>query len=158
VLLITHGSAKDHRPDWQPAVLELRVSQDGGVPLLSQSWDGQASDTTVLQARAQTLMTTLKNSPSPRDVVADGKLYHKEHAEHLQALPFLTRLPHPLTVVSQVMTPALASDTWHAVDAQRRSPCLEFCPCGSAQRWLVGHAEAAAWRAASSIRKAPHRA
>jgi transposase len=34
------------------AVLELLVSQDGGVPLVSQSWDGNASDTQIFQERA----------------------------------------------------------------------------------------------------------
>src|SRR5712692_2036922 len=31
-MTITHGYAKDHRPDLKQAVLELMVSQDGGVP------------------------------------------------------------------------------------------------------------------------------
>ena len=35
---ITHGYSKDHRPDLKQAVLELIVSQDGGVPLVSKSW------------------------------------------------------------------------------------------------------------------------
>ena len=34
---ITHGSSKDHRPDLKQAVLELMVSQDGGVPFVSKS-------------------------------------------------------------------------------------------------------------------------
>ena len=42
-IAITHGYAKDHRADLQQAVLELMVSQDDGVPLLSKSWDGKAS-------------------------------------------------------------------------------------------------------------------
>jgi transposase len=41
-IVITHGYSKDHRPDLKQAVLELMVSQDGGVPLLSKSWDGNA--------------------------------------------------------------------------------------------------------------------
>jgi transposase len=157
VILITHGYSKDHRPDLKQAVLELRVSQDGGVPLLSKSWDGNASDTKVFQERAQTLMTTLKNSPSPRYVVADCKLYHKDNAEHLKALPFITRIPNTLKVVSQVITQALAIDTWHDVDEQMRYQCLAFCHFGIEQRWLVVHSEAAAWRAESSIRKAQQR-
>lgn len=157
-ILITHGYSKDHRPDLQQAVLELMVSQDGGVPVLRTRWDGHASDTKVLQERAQTLLTTFKNSPSPRYVVADCTLYHKEHAAHLKALPFITRLPNTLKVVSQVMTQALAIDTWHDVDAQRRYQCLELCHFGIAPRWLVVHAEAAAWRAESSIRNAQQRA
>lgn len=157
VIIITHGYSKDHRPDLKQAVLELMVSQDGGVPLLSKSWDGNASDTKVFQERAQTLMTTFKNSPSPRYVVADCKLYHKDNAENLKALPFITRIPNTLKVVSQVITQALAIDTWHDVDAQMRYQCLEFCHFGIEQRWLVVHSEAAAWRAESSIRKAQQR-
>jgi len=156
-ILITHGYSKDHRPDLKQAVLELMVSQDGGVPLLSKSWDGNASDTKVFQERAQTLMTTLKNSPSPRYVVADCKLYHKDNAAHLKELPFITRIPNTLKVVSQVITQALAIDRWHDGDVQRRYQCLELCHFGIEQRWLVVHSEAAAWRAESSIRTAQQR-
>src|SRR5262245_42706179 len=46
---IPHGYSKDHRPDLQQAVLALMVSQDGGVPCVSQSWDGNTSDTQVYQ-------------------------------------------------------------------------------------------------------------
>src|SRR6266436_5188938 len=151
-IAITYGYSKDHRPDLKQAVLELMVSQDGGVPLLSKSWDGNTSDIEIFQRRAQTLMTTFKNSPSPRYVVADCKLYHKDNAENLKALPFITRIPNTLKVVAQVITQALAIDTWHDVDAQRRYQCLELCHFGIAQRWLVVHSEAAAWRAESSIR------
>ena len=43
-IAITHGYSKDHRPDLKQVVLELMVSQDGGVPLLSKTWDGNTSD------------------------------------------------------------------------------------------------------------------
>jgi transposase len=51
-IAITHGYSKDHRPDLKQAVLELMVSQDGGVPLASKSWDGNASDTQIFHDRA----------------------------------------------------------------------------------------------------------
>lgn len=63
---ITHGDSKDHRPDLKQAVLERMVSHDGGVPCVSKSWDGNTSDTQIVQERAQTLMTAFKTSPSPR--------------------------------------------------------------------------------------------
>lgn len=157
-MAITHGSAKEHRADVQQAVLELMVSQDGGVPLLSKSWDGNASDSIVFQDRAGALLRTLQNSPSPRYVVADGKLYDKDTAEHLQSLPCITRLPNTLKVVSQVIAQALALDTWHEVDAQTRSQRLELCHYGMAQRWLVVFSQAAAWRAEAAGSHAPHKA
>jgi transposase len=35
-MTITHGSSRAHRPDLKPAMLELMVSQDGGIPFVSQ--------------------------------------------------------------------------------------------------------------------------
>src|SRR2546425_9402147 len=43
-IAITHGYSKDHRPDLKQAGLELMVSQDGGVTLLSKSLDGNTYD------------------------------------------------------------------------------------------------------------------
>ena len=108
---MTHGYAKDHRADVKQAVLELMVSQDGGVPLLSKSWDGNASDTKVFQERARALLTTFQHSPGPRDVVADCTLSHEDNAEHLQSLQCIPRIPNTLTMVSQVMTQAREMDT-----------------------------------------------
>ena len=153
-IAITHGYSKDHRPDLKQAVLELMVSQDGGIPLLSKSWDGNASDSTIFQERAGALLKTFQRSPSPRYLVADCKLYDKENAEHLPSLPFITRIPHTLKVVSQVIAQALALDTWHAIDAQTRYQGLELCHYGMAQRWLVVFSQAAAWRAEAAVSRA----
>src|SRR5204863_8527590 len=93
---ITHGYSKDHRPDLKQAVLELMVSQDGGVPLVSKSWDGNTSDTRIFQARAEALMSAFKSTPRPRYLVADAKLYCEDNAVHLAKLGFITRIPATL--------------------------------------------------------------
>ncbi len=49
---VTYGYSKDHRPDLKQAVLELMVSQDGGVPFLSKSWDGNASGNAIFKERS----------------------------------------------------------------------------------------------------------
>jgi transposase len=54
-ITLTDGYSKAHRPDLTQAVLELMVSQDGGVPFGSKSWDGNTSDIKVFQERAQAL-------------------------------------------------------------------------------------------------------
>ncbi len=156
-IAITYGYSKDHRPDLKQAVLELMVSQDGGVPLLSKSWDGNTSDIQVFQERAQALMETLKNSPSPRYLIADSKLYHEDNAPNLQSLGFITRIPQTLKIVSQVIRQALAMDTWHRLDEQTGYQRLELCHFGIEQRWLVVQSQAAAWRAESTLSKAQHR-
>jgi transposase len=156
-IAITHGYSKDHRPDLKQAILELMVSQDGGVPLLSKSWDGNTSDIEVFQKRAQALMETLKHSPSPRYLVADSKLYHENNAANLKSLGFITRIPQTLTMVSQVIRQALEMDTWQRLDEQTGYQRLELCHFGMEQRWLVVQSQAAAWRAEVTLSKAQKR-
>jgi len=122
---ITHGSSKGHRPDLKQAVLELMVSQDGGVPCVSKSWDGHTSDIHVFQERTQALLTAFEHTPSPRYLVADAKLYHAGNAPHLKNIGFITRIPNTPGVVSQVIRQALTWDTWHPVDDHIRYQHLE---------------------------------
>jgi transposase len=124
---ITHGYSKDHRPDLKQAVLALLVSQDGGVPFVSKSWDGNTADTQVFQQRAEALMRAFKGTPSPRYLVADAKLYCEDTAPHLAQLGFITRIPATLKVVAQVLDQALEWDTWPPLDADTRYQPLEWC-------------------------------
>jgi transposase len=156
-MTITDGYATAHRPDLKQAVLELMVSHDGGVPFGSNSGDGHTSDITVFQARAQALVAALQHAPSPRDLIADSKLSPEDNAPNLHTLGCITRLPNTLGSVSQVIAPALAWDTWHPLDDNTRSQCLELCPDGMAQRWLIVQSEAALERAEATITTARQR-
>jgi transposase len=154
---ITHGYSKDHRPDLKQVVLELMVSQDGGVPLVSKSWAGNTSDTQVFQQRAEALMRAFKGTPSPRYLVADAKLYCEAHAAHLAQLGFITRIPATLKVVSQVISQALQWDTWQPFDDHTRYQPLALGHYGMVQRWLVVSSQAAYERAAAALNKAQQR-
>jgi transposase len=156
-ICITHGYSKDHRPDLKQAVLELMVSQDGGLPLVSKSWDGNTSDTRVFQERAQALMSAFKSTPSPRYLVADAKLSCEDNAASLAKLGFITRIPATLKVVAQVMSQALQWDTWHPVDTKTRYQPLALCNYGMVQRWLVVYSQAAFERAEVTLKKATQR-
>ena len=154
---ITHGYSKDHRPDLKQAVLELMVSQDGGVPLVSKSWDGNTADTQIFQDRAASLLATFQESPTPRYLVADAKLYHKDNAANLSKLGFITRIPGTFKLVSQVITQALTWDTWHHLDETTRYHRIALCHYGMAQRWVVVSSQAAMERAEASVNKAQQR-
>jgi transposase len=156
-IAITHGYSKDHRPDLKQAVLELMVSQDAGVPLMSKSWDGNASDSKIFQERARALMTTFKGSPNPRYLVADAKLYSEENAANLAKLDFITRIPGTLKLVGQVIGQALTWDTWCCLDETTRYQSIELCHYGMAQRWLVVWSQASLERAEASVNKACER-
>jgi transposase len=124
-MTLTYGYSKDHRPDLKQAVLELMVSQDGGVPFGSTSWAGQTSDIKVFQERAQALVAAFQHAPSPRYLSADAQCYHEDKAPNLPTLGFITRIPHTLGAVSPVVAQALAWDTWYPVDDQTRDQGLE---------------------------------
>jgi transposase len=156
-ITITHGYSKDHRPDLKQAVLELMVSQDGGVPLVSKSWDGNASDTQIFQERAEALMTAFARSEAPRYLVADAKLYTEDNATNLSKLGFITRIPGTLKLVAQVIAQALTWDMWHRLDETTRYHRIELCHFGMAQRWLVVSSQAAMERAEASVTKAQQR-
>jgi transposase len=156
-IAITHGYSKDHRPDLKQAVLELMVSQDGGVPLASKSWDGNAADTQIFQARAEALLLTFQGSPTPRYLIADSKLYSEDNAAKLKQLGFITRIPGTLKLVSQVISQALGEATWQAIDDATRYQRLDLCHYGMAQRWLIVSSEAALQRAETSVSKAQKR-
>ena len=156
-ITITHGYSKDHRPDLKQAVLELMVSQDGGVPMVSKSWDGNTSDTQIFQERAAALLTAFAHAPTPRYLVADAKLYNEANAPTLAKLGFITRIPGTLKLVAQVITHALTSDLWQRLDELTRYHGLELCHYGMAQRWLVVSSQAAMERAETSVTKAQQR-
>jgi transposase len=65
-MTITPGYARDHRPDLQQVVLELLVSEDGGIPCASRSWDGHTADLEIFQTRAQALLAAFQHAPHPR--------------------------------------------------------------------------------------------
>jgi transposase len=154
---ITHGYAKDHRPDLTQAVLERMVSQDGGVPWVRKSWDGNTSDTQIFQERAQARIATFQGAPRPRYLVADATLYTEDNAANLKALGFITRIPGTLKLVSQVITQALHWDRWQRLDETTRYQERELCHDGMAQRWLVVSSQAARERAEVSVDKACQR-
>src|SRR5215813_3615846 len=156
-ICITHGYSKDHRPDLKQAVLELLVSQDGGVPLVSKSWDGNTSDTQIFKERAEALMVAFARSSTPRYLVADAKLYTEDTAPTLAKLGFITRIPGTIKLVSQVIIQALEEKRWHRLDETTRYDRLELCHYGIAQRWLIVSSQAAMERAEASLTKAQQR-
>ena len=136
-ILITPGYSKDHRPDLKQAVLELMTAQDGGVPLVSQSWDGNASDNAIFQERAKALIDEFKASPTPAFMVADSKLYTEKNAPFLAQLPFLTRIPETLQVAQQVIRQAWDWNHWVSLDDNYRFQRIDLGHYGIDQRWLV---------------------
>jgi transposase len=153
-IAITHGYAKDHRPALKQAVLELMGSQDGGVPFMSQSWDGNASDTVVFQERCEALIAQCEASAPPRYLLADAKLYTEANAANLARLPLIPRIPETLKATQQLIAQAWAWGEGQPLDEPVRSQRVERGHYGMAQRWLVVSSPDAWQRAAHTLAKA----
>jgi len=137
---INHGYSKDHRPDLKQAMLELMVSQDGGVPIVSRSWSGNSSDSKIFRERSKALINNFKNSPTPRYLVADSKLYSKETIEEaLQHIPFITRIPRSVKLEKETIRKSLEAplEKWEILDERNRcvSSLVEYA--GLKQRWIT---------------------
>ena len=154
---IAHGYSKDHRSDLKQAVLEMMVSHDGGVPLVSQSWDGNTSDTEVFKERSAALLAQFEASEMPRYLTADSKLYTEANAVNLARLPFITRIPETLKVTQQVIDQSWAFDRWQPIDTTYSYQRVDLCHYGIEQRWLVIHSAAAAVRAQKTVANAQAR-
>jgi transposase len=153
-IAVTYGYSKDHRPDLKQAVLELMVSQDGGVPFLSKSWDGNASDNAIFKERSAALLHEFAASPGPRYLIADSKVYTKKNAPNLACLPFITRIPGSLNDVHQVIDQALTIGEWQPVDDESSYHRVDLCHYGIQQRWLVVCSQAGIHRASKTLAKA----
>ena len=153
-ILITHGYSKDHRPDLKQTVLELMTAQDSGIPLVSQSWDGNASDNAIFQERVKALIGEFKATPTPTFMVADSKLYTEKNARFLAGVPFLTRIPESLQVVQQIIRQSWDWNQWQPQDENYRFQRIELGHYGIEQRWLVITSQTGWQQAEEAVKKA----
>lgn len=151
---ITHGYSKDHRPDLKQAVIELVVSHDGGVPFISQSWDGNESDTEIFKERSNALIENFKNSETPRYLTADCKLYTKDNAENLARLTFVTRIPGTINKEQEITEKALEMGNWQVKDEKLSYQSFSLSHYDIDQRWIVCYSQPARNRAEESVEKA----
>lgn len=148
------GYSKDHRPDLKQVMLEMMVTQDGGIPLLGKALNGNASDNTVFKERCEQLVDSFKASETPRYLVADSKLYTESNAANLKDLLFITRIPNNISLVGEIIDQALAApNNWEILDDGRKMQTFGVEHYGMKQRWHVLSSVTSEQQAAQQIDK-----
>lgn len=138
LIKIKHGFSKDHRPDLKQVILELLVTQEHGVPLLSKVWDGNTSDNEIFQARAKALVNDFKNGDNPLYYVADCKLYSEKNSINLCDLPFITRIPESISLVnSKILEAQFQKDKFVLHDEKKKFQSFDVYHNNMNQRWIV---------------------
>ena len=151
---ITHGYSKDHRPDLKQVVLEIMCSHDGGIPVISKAWNGNASDTKIFRERAKALADSFKAAETPRYLIADSKLYDEKTIEQgLGLIPFITRIPGTIKLEHTIIESALQKplEAWTILDKKHRFQTFNLQHYGLKQRWIVVHSEERQNKAENSI-------
>lgn len=148
---IKHGYSKDYRDDLKQVVHELLVSQDGGVPLFMQSWDGNASDSTIFKERCSELIKLFEKSEAPRYLIADSKLYNEKNSENLSKLNYITRIPRANKEEKKTTIKAFKLNDWLALDNSNKYKSFAINHNNIPQRWIVINSDAARNRAEKTV-------
>ena len=136
---IAYGHSKDRRPDLNPAVVELIVSQDGRVATFMKWHDRNASDSVICRKRTKVL-------------VADSKLYSKENTEWLAQTEFITPIPSTNKLEKELTMKAVAaSEMWCSLPHNYRYQSQIVEHNGMQQRWIGFDSEAARGRVEPAI-------
>ena len=155
-IIITHGHSKDYRPDLKQVVVELICLQDGGIPIMMQSYDGNESDVQIFKDRAQKLVEQFKEASGPRYLILDSKGYTEDNASNLSRLKFVSRMPGTLKLENQLIDKALENITKWTALKDRKNKFQEFNEkhYGMDVRGVVVFSEEACKRAEHTIQKA----
>lgn len=156
VIKVCRGYSKDHRPDLKQLVLELVVSQDGGIPLHMKTHSGNASDSKLFAERSRSLVKSLKTSAPIEAWVGDSKLYCADNAKHLSSLPFITRIPRTIKQEKELVVKALSSpEAWSKLEGTTNQyQSFVITHYDIEQRWLVVQSEEAKKRSRKTVTKA----
>lgn len=157
-ITINRGYSKDKRRDLKQFVFELMVTQDGGIPLMLQSHNGNASDSVIFRERAQYLIDIFKQSDKLKILIGDCKLYDKETAASLSQLKFITRIPKSISEENATIEKALKLDDWgvyqNANEQLMQYKEIDVQHNDMSQRWIVCLSEESKSRAQESIKRA----
>lgn len=151
---IVRGYSKDKRPDLKQVVLELMCSQDGGIPLLSKTWNGNESDSCILRERVKNFFKVFKNEKKLRCFIADSKVYNKKNGSYLKQINFITRIPSTVKLENEFIDKAInGKNDWKKINEKNKTKVFFVSHYGIKQRWVVVYSQSAHNRASKSIKK-----
>lgn len=147
---LNYGYSRDKRPDLKQVVLEMMVSEDGGVPLFSLCWDGNTNDSEIFKTRAKALIESFKASDEKRYLIGDSKLYSEAIRAYLKDFLFVTRVPATLKAHDEIANLALNEGNWEAIDDENFAQTYQQ----GEENWVVVFSNQAQERAKNKQGKA----
>lgn len=150
---VTKGFSKDKRSDLNQVVHELLVTQDGGIPLISKTWSGNANDSIIFKERANKIISQFEQTEFLDVLIADSKLYSEPNSGNLNKINFISRIPNSIKECVSHIDQALKENEWETLDTENRYKSYTLTHYGIEQRWVVVYSESANNRAQKSVQK-----
>ncbi len=148
--LISFGYSKDHRPDLKQFMIYLMSSQDGDVPLLAKTVEGNSSDKTLFREQLKELQKQIREGEDTY-FIADSALYTQKTITTIsESMKWITRVPETLSEAKQVVQYAEPLEELEAGYSGK-----EFVSeYGEVQqRWLLVYSEQAYMRESKTLEK-----
>ncbi|MEM9987850.1 MAG: IS1634 family transposase, partial [Bacteroidota bacterium] len=153
-LNITFGYSKDHRPDLKQFMISLMVEPQHGIPWLFKALDGHTSDKTHFQEVIQELNRGARQESNRLYLVADSALYTQKGLGEIDAVYWITRVPHTYALAKRVINSYARQDMGPEDQKGYAYRELAISHLGVHQRWLVVYSREAYQREKQTLRKA----
>jgi transposase len=128
---ITYGYSKDKRPDLKQFVFSM-LCVEGGIPIVGQHEDGNASDKTINHSVLGEVARHLRAHGVAEEAfiyVADSAMVTEENLA--RAGRFITRLPATYSACEQAIVEAIDADHWTEVGCIATTPPTKHRPAAS---------------------------
>ena len=151
--LIKFGYSKDNQPGLKQFIVSLIASQDGDVPMLAKTVEGNTSDKTHFQETLEQLKKGMTEAEEPHYYVFDSAGYTQEILRKTSStIKWITRAPDTLRDVKQIRK---------QIAQKAMTPCgegywvteLGSTYAGVKQRWLVVLSEKRQAQAVKTLEK-----
>ena len=106
-ITITKGYSRDHRPDLKQFIIDLIVSEDGGIPLFLRVGDGNEQDKTVFGEIAVEYKSMIDFETM---IVADSALYTANNLKLMSSMKWLSRVPLSLSKAKELVNNVLEEE------------------------------------------------
>jgi transposase len=106
-ITITKGYSRDHRPDLKQFIIDLIVSEDGGIPLFLRVADGNEQDKVVFGEIAVEYKSMINFETM---IVADSALYTVKNLQLMSSIKWLSRVPLSLGKAKELVNNVLDNE------------------------------------------------
>ena len=130
---ITHGHSKDNQPQLKQFMTEL-LCIDRGVPIFSNTLDGNSSDKTSnnkVLSQISTLMARHGLGPGAFVYVADSAMVTEKNLDAMGANLFVSRLPATYAECQRVVEESVDAEQWTDLGDLAQIPTKNNRPCAS---------------------------